>query len=139
MSEDNKYPNLNPPEGPMGDLKEIKHLPGMNNAHQISWGDEYKSWPIERRLEYAEKLASSMNHAADILQKERDELIKVAVAAEAKLKSNIKSYVSQGELMHKELGAADAEKQVLYQEIVSLKSQVKDLTRRLADKGNKCQ
>lgn len=135
MGEDNKYPNLNPPEGPMGDLKEIKHLPGMDNTHQISWGDEYKSWPVEKRLEYAEKLASSMNHAADILQKERDELIKTMVQQDLKLKANVKSYLNQGELMHKELGAADAEKQVLYQEIVSLKSQVKDLTRRLADKG----
>jgi hypothetical protein len=137
--EDNKYPDLGPPEGGLGELKEIKRYPGMGQAHRISWGKDYMAWPIEKRLDYAEKLAASMNHAADVLQQERNKLLVVVANQDAQLKSNANSYVGQGNLMHKELASADAEKQVLYQEIVQLKAQIKnlefkivELTRRLA-------
>lgn len=139
MPEDNKYPDLGPPPCGLGDLKEIHRYPGMGQAHKISWGKDYLAWPIEKRLDYAEKLAASMNHAADVLQQERNKLLNVVAHQEAQLKSNAKSYLSQGDLMHKELGSADAEKQVLYQEIVQLKVQIKnlqaqvvELTRKLA-------
>jgi hypothetical protein len=114
------------PEEGMGELKEIKRLPQMQKrAPNIQWGAEYKAWPLPRRLKYAERLASSMNHAADVLQTERNKLLEVVAHQEAQLKANTKAYVGQGEVMHKELGDADAEKQELYKKIVALKKQVK--------------
>jgi hypothetical protein len=133
--EDNKYTDIESLEGGLGELKEIKRLPQMHrNAPQIRWGQEYLAWPVEKRLDFAEKLASSMNHAADILQQERNKLLEVVEKQKEQLKMNVESYMSQGRLIHKELGTADAEKQVLYQEIVSLKQQVKELTKRLFDR-----
>lgn len=41
----------------------------------LAWGDDYKEWPIEKRLEYAEALAAAMNDAADRIQQERDKLL----------------------------------------------------------------
>ena len=39
---------------------------------QIQWGDKFKEWPIEKQADYAKKLASAMNEAADEMQKDRD-------------------------------------------------------------------
>jgi len=137
MPEDNKYPDLPPPPNGLGDLKEIKPIRGIRErAPQIRWGNEYMAWPIEKRLDYAEKLASSMNHAADILQQERAKMLVLIQNQEAQLKSNAVAYGNQGQLMHKELTSADAAKQKLLQENLDLKAQVKTLTRQLADLKN---
>jgi hypothetical protein len=127
MSEQNNYPNFEP--NALGDLKKIARLPGMKAvAPNIAWGNEYKSWSLRKRLRYAERVAASMNHAADILQQERNDLIEVAKNQERQLKHATLSYTQQGDTMHTELGNADAEKQELYKEIVKLK----DLTKRQA-------
>lgn len=124
MSESTNYPDLE--ADTLGDLKKIIRLPRMQKiAPDIRWGAEYQSWPVEQRLSYAEKLASSMNHAADVLQQERNELLVILRRKEEQLKHSSKQYLSQGETMHRELGAQDAEKQVLYLEIVRLKAQIK--------------
>lgn len=128
------YEDLDAPDGGMGDLKEIKRIKGMSkHAPPISWGEEYRGWPIEQRLEYAEKLASAMNHAASVLQDERNKLIEVVKKQEEQLKHNANAYLSQGNLMHKELGSADVEKQQLYQEIVNLKQKTRVLAKRVKE------
>lgn len=123
MSEENgtHYPDL-PPDG-LGDLQKIERIRNFQRmAPQIRWGDDYRSWPIEKRLRYAENLASSMNHAADLLQKERNALLKTAMHQEAQLKMAVQRYDEQGDLMRRELGRADAEKQDLYRQIVALQA-----------------
>lgn len=110
----------------LGNLKSIKRLPAMKNvAPKIQWGIVYLDWPIKKRLKYAEKLAASMNHAADVLQQERNKLVKIALQQEEQLKANIKTYAKQGEIIHQELVNTDAEKQKLYQKIVILSRKVK--------------
>ena len=125
------YPDIEEFED-SGDLKKITRLPQMQSrAPKISWGKVYQAWPIDKQLRYAESLANSMNHAADVLQKDRDRIVKLAKAQEVQLKENVQRYTEQGELMHKELAAVDAEKQKLYTEIVELKTQLKLQARRI--------
>jgi seryl-tRNA synthetase len=126
MTEPIDYPDLEP-DG-LGDLKSIRRTPQMKaNAPQIAWGDEYKSWPIEKRLSYAERLASSMNHAAAVLQDERDRLSDVCHAQQVKVEQAAEQYLKQGDQMHEELARADAEKQILYAEIDEAKKTIKRL------------
>lgn len=136
------YPDLSPL--PFGGMKEIKRLPQMQrHAPKIKWGDVYlglefdkekgRRWNDKDRLKYAEALASSMNHAADILQQERNKLFGVVEHLETQIKENVKAYVGQGDLMHKELGNADVEKQELYQLIVDLKQKVKAQAKRIRE------
>jgi septal ring factor EnvC (AmiA/AmiB activator) len=127
----NQHADLEP-DG-LGQLKSIKRLPGMKkHAPPIAWGDEYKKWPIEKRLKYAEKLASAMNHAADILQTERNGLVKIAKAQEEKLKLNQKQYLEQGDFFHQQVQQHNTEKQQLYQQIVTLTSENNKLKKRVA-------
>ena len=62
----------------MGDDREIievKEKLGFDDifaegrVKQIAWGETFQEWPIERQLNYAKKLASAMNEAADHMQK----------------------------------------------------------------------
>jgi hypothetical protein len=127
-----KYPD-SPPDA-LGDLKSIRRTPEMATGGlvpRIRWGDEYQSWPIEKRLSYAERLASSMNHAADILQQERDKLIAVVQHQEAQLRENVAKYLEQGALLHRELGAAGAREQELATLVVQLQAEVKEKAARV--------
>ncbi len=47
-----------------------------NKVKQIAWGEDFLAWPIERQLEYAKKLASAMNQAADEMQNDRNRVLK---------------------------------------------------------------
>jgi hypothetical protein len=38
----------------------------------IAWGQDYQKWDVGKRLEYAESLASALNDACDLIQKERN-------------------------------------------------------------------
>jgi len=134
--EDNHYPDIQP-DG-LGDLKEIKRLPAMaKNQPKIAWGEEYQSWPIEKRLHYAERLAASMNNAADVMQKERNELLELCKRQEAQLKDNSVQYHELGDLMNVELAKMDAEKQLLYADLVKITKELKEAKHELLVlKGN---
>ena len=56
-------------------LKKEKHPAGNGSAHKIpmiAFGDDYRKWDDKHKISYLEKLASSMNHAADVMQTERN-------------------------------------------------------------------
>jgi len=110
----------------LGELKSIKRHRDMKViAPNIAWGEEYNSWSVEKRLHRAERVAAAMNHAADVLQKERDALVETCKHQEAQLKNNTQQYTAQGELLHSRLGQENAEKQKLYEKILSLKAAIK--------------
>ncbi len=123
MGEETNYPD-SPPDT-LGDLKDIKRLPGMNNRSKIKWGDEYRSWPIEKRLDYAERLAASMNNAASVLQDERNNLLEVARSQEKQLEQAKVTAHQSTQIMHQQIAQTAAEKQQLYNQIVQLQSELK--------------
>lgn len=66
-------------------IKEKLKLTDLFESHtikQISWGDEFKAWPVEKQIDYAKKLASAMNEAAREMQKDRDRHYEARVLAE---------------------------------------------------------
>ncbi len=44
-------------------------------APKIGWGKKYKASTPQAKIEYLEKLCSTMNHAAFLIQNERNELV----------------------------------------------------------------
>ena len=126
----NKYPDLDP-DG-LGDLKEIKRISGMKKvAPKISWGKQYRSWPIEKRLDFAERLASAMNHAADVLQTERHGLIEVCAKQEEQIKEKTRQHDDLHRSMVKQLTEFNTERQKLNQIIVELDMSARETNREL--------
>lgn len=126
------YPNY--PPDTLGDeaMKDIERLPAMQSrAPDIRWGGEFESWGLRRQRDFAMRLASSMNHAADMLQQERNKLLELCKKQERLLESAQDGYRNQGQLMNNELGKANAEKQELYKQIVNLQAALKEKQKRI--------
>lgn len=127
------YPNFDPDT--MGDteVSKLERLPGMKDfAPKIRWGDEYKSWPIEQRLKFAERLADSMNHAADVLQQERNVISMKANMIRRENERLKEAVATNGSVMNHELALQDTERQKLYQQIVEQQQTIKGFKRQVA-------
>lgn len=131
-NDDNKYPD-SPPDT-LGELKEIRRLPAMSkHAPKIKWGDVYKTWSAKKQLKYAQDLASSMNHAADILQTERDELLVVCGNQNELITQLQSSYSQQSQITEHEITNQGGEQQKLFEEIVQIKRENKALKKRVKE------
>lgn len=127
-----KYPDLEA-DG-LGDLKSIKRIQGMGKTiPQIRWGDAFKDWPIERRLDFAKRVASAQNHAAHLLHKERDALLDVCVKQEKQIESLQRANASAAQTAHQEIQRQGAERQELYSQIVKAKAEIKRLANRVRE------
>jgi len=51
------------------DSKLITH-----NPPKIKWGKDFEGWELKKQNEYLKKLAATMNHAASLIQDERNQL-----------------------------------------------------------------
>jgi hypothetical protein len=135
--EDIYYPNLEPDDlytFKDTNFRSIKRLPGMEDkAPKIQWGGRYKEWPIERRLKYAEGLAASMNHAADVLQKERNRLVEIAEHQERQLKGKTRNLAAQGDMLQNEMNHHNSKQQELYELIVELQKTIKQQKKRIKE------
>lgn len=128
---DTQYPDSEPLA--MGDLKAIKRHPNMQSpAPKIRWGKKYDAMPIGRRLDRAEKVANAMNHAADVLQTERNKLIEVCKAQEAQLVAAKAEQTIAQELLQTEMDRHNAEKQELYQQVAVLQKDTKAQAKHIA-------
>lgn len=128
------YPDCDPDT--LGDLKSIERLPAMKSpAPKISWGEDYKSRTVEERIEFSEKLANSMNHAADILQQERNGLLEVVEKQEVTIRRANKALEGQASMMQQELQTQNAKQQELNTLIVELQRTIKEQKKLLKSHG----
>ena len=101
-------------------MSEILKGNGSGNVPAIRWGEEFESWDSGKQLAYAKNLASSMNQAADIMQKERN----IAVEAGRRMKELLEAAQEDLDIQRKivlnDLTANNAEKQELFKRIQEL-------------------
>ena len=134
MSDDNgnHYPDLEP-DG-LGDFKEIKRLPSMQKvAPKIRWGKDYLSGDIPKQHAFLEKFAYSMNHAADMLQTERNELLALKDKHEAQIRDLQSALCNQGTVMNHQLTRSNTQNQELGASIVKLTQGLKVANRRIKE------
>ena len=107
----------------------VKHKPPT-----ISWGDKYKMWDDTKKIKYLEKLASSMNHAAFLIQNERDELNvlcenkeKMIIAMSSNLDGN------NGMIQH-QMMKLNEERQLWNKSAAEMKAKIRELESEVKDK-----
>lgn len=104
-----------------GDLaKEIKN----RRIQMIKFGEEFEKWDDKHKIEYLKKLASSMNEAADLMQRERNQLaVKLNVASEqlANMERNLEI---QKSIVFKSITDTNAAKEEYITQIQQLQSRV---------------
>lgn len=94
---------------------------------KIKWGQLYRDKTVEERLAYAEKLASTMNHSARIIQDQRDELNKLLETKE-KLINQVNARLVQNNIMiQRQITQHNEEKQMLQEAIAKKNAEIKEL------------
>lgn len=131
-----KEPNLiveNPPDG----FKKLAPIQGLKRrAPKIKWGQEYLKWKPSKRIRYLEELASTMNHAADVLQQEKIKILKVFNHQEKQIVAANNRYEEQTNLLNKQLASFNAQKQELLERVAGLERENGKLKKEIAAQGN---
>ena len=94
-------------------------------------------WHFEKsdsdKIDYLIKLASSLNHAAQQIQSERDELNSVAIRQEEQIKALEQSRAADRQMIHKQLAAENEKHQNLLKENQGLNRRITELEREIED------
>lgn len=103
-------------------------LPGNGkNAPMISWGEDYKKWDDAHKIEYLEKLSSSLNHALDLMQQERNISLSNAKDFFERLDRCQESLDIQKAAVLKNITDTNAERQNFINELQTAKQRNQDL------------
>jgi len=78
---------------------------------KIKWGKQYGKFTSEKKIEYLEKLAATMNHAAWLIQNERNELLKKIDKKEEQLEKMKESMDMNIQMLHGEMEKINLERQ----------------------------
>jgi len=98
-----------------------------NHAPKIKWGDLHKKSPPDTRASYAERLASAMNHAAHLIQGERDELGRLCEQKEKQIQSLKAAYQQNNNMVETQITKHNEERQLYNAEIAKLKARIREL------------
>ena len=105
-----------------GDLaKEIKN----RRIQMIKFGDEFEKWNDKHKINYLKKLASSMNEAADLMQRERNQMAVKLQVAKDQLKNVEKNLEIQKAIVFKSITDTNQAKEEYINRIQMLDSRVK--------------
>ena len=110
----------------------IKAIFRGGKINPIQWGGDSETegwnvWSIEEKLEFAMELASAMNQAADIMQKERNDMIGQVKLAEQKVESAQQQVDIQKQIVMTNLTESNERNQEYINQIQTLQTRVKTL------------
>lgn len=95
---------------------------------KINWGGIYKQKGAVEKIKYLENLASTMNHAAHLIQGERNQLVALCELKEGQI-SQLKKAMDQNMLMlQTEVTKINEERQLYNAHITELGAKIKELS-----------
>jgi len=105
----------------------LSYISDGGMVKMISWGKDYKSWTTDKKLEFAEALASAMNEAAEVMQNERNIALEEAVRLQKQLETSQEGADIIRNTNIKAITDFNSEKQLMAKRIKDLESQVRKL------------
>ena len=94
---------------------------------KIRWGERYLSWSPQKKIEYLEKFAASRNHAAYLIQGERDQLNELCEKKEAQIHGLGKAMAQNSAMLQTEVTKMNAQRQDYHRNISRLNAEIKVL------------
>ena len=94
---------------------------------KIAWGDRYKMWPDAKKIKYLEELASSMNHAAFLIQNERDELNVLCERKEKMLNTLSQNLDGNNGMIQQQMTLLNEERQLWNKAAAEMKAKIREL------------
>ena len=92
-----------------------------NAAPQINFGKDFEDLQDKQKVVYLKKFSSSMNHAADLIQTERNEAVQKLILQDQQLRNADLNLAQIKASLVKNITDSNAEKQNLLAEIAELK------------------
>ena len=117
----------------MIDVKELNlpDEPGM--APQINWGEDFNNFDDMKKIIYLKKLCSALNHATDLIQKERNQLL-VDIKVINDVAENANSAVAiQKAIVLKAITDHNTEKQEFANQLQALERTIKEKNKIIED------
>ena len=90
---------------------------------KILWGRIYEASSNEEKIEYLEKLASTMNHAASLIQDERNQLNKLCELKEQQIEKLKEAMDQNNGMLQSEVAKINEERQKFNESKAGLKGQ----------------
>lgn len=97
------------------------------NPPRIHWGEIYKRWPDDQKIQHLEKLAATMNHAASLIQDERNQLTELLMAKEQQIKSMKAALDQNNAMIQSEMMRMNEERQQANEAYSKLNREVREL------------
>lgn len=97
-------------------------------APKIAWGILFLAWSDRKKVVYLQKFASSMNHAAFLLQEERSELNRLCILKEQQIVKLNNAMMNNNAMLQSEVTKINAERQSFNAEAVKLNRQIRELS-----------
>ena len=94
---------------------------------KIKWGMLYQKKSDAEKIMYLEKLASSMNHAAALIQNERNELCNLCELKERQLVKMAEAVQTNNAMLQHEVTRMNEQRQILNAELARLNAEVRAL------------
>ena len=105
-----------------------------DKAPIIAWGDRYNMWDDTRKIKYLEKLASSMNHAAFLIQNERDELNVLCENKEKMIIAMASNLDGNNGMIQQQMMKLNEERQLWNKSAADMKARIRELESEIGDK-----
>lgn len=99
----------------------------LRNPPRIRWGSGYQEKSPGDKIIYLEKLASAMNHAAFLVQGERDELNRLIILKEAQLLKQSDSVSKNNAMLQQEVTKMNTERQGFNDAVKKLNQRIREL------------
>ena len=93
---------------------------------KIKWGAKYLGWSKGQQVKYLEKLACTMNHAASLIQTERNALLKKMDVKEAQVVKLQESLNQNNAMLQSEVTKMNEMKQKFNEEYSKLKRELEE-------------
>jgi predicted nucleic acid-binding Zn-ribbon protein len=94
---------------------------------KIKWGLLYQDKSDEEKIRFLEKLAASMNHAAALIQDERDKLNELCEKKEQQLMQMAKNVRDNNSMLQQEVTNMNNQRQFYNGEVARLNAEIKKL------------
>jgi hypothetical protein len=100
---------------------------------KIKWGELYKNFTDAEKITYLEKIASTMNHAAYLIQGERDELNELCELKEQQIQKLSENMRANNDMVQSEIMKLNEERQAFNKHVATLNKQIKELNQKLSE------
>ncbi len=106
----------------------------VKKAPKIAWGDRYKMWPDVRKIKYLDDLACTMNHAAYLIQLERDELNVLCEKKEKMIIAMSSNLEGNNGMIQQQMMKLNEERQLWNKAAADMKAKIRELESEIEDK-----